>query len=110
MNEIHKLFHINLFSSVGIVTMTEAVQWQGHAALLRKVQTGSDTHTASYSMGKRGAFPGVKGAASEFDHSHPSSTEVKNEWSYKSTTPPPPPSTHSWRTQGQIYLQYITYI
>jgi hypothetical protein len=32
-------------------------------------------------------FPGIKWPKREFDHSPPSSAEVKNEWSYASTPP-----------------------
>jgi len=31
--------------------------------------------------------PGVKRLGREADHSHPSSTEIKNEWNYNSTPP-----------------------
>jgi hypothetical protein len=35
------------------------------------------THPASYPMGTRGSFPGVKQPGREADHSPPSSAEVK---------------------------------
>jgi hypothetical protein len=38
-------------------------------------------------MGTRGSFSGVKWPGREVDHSSPSSAEVKNAWSYKSTPP-----------------------
>jgi hypothetical protein len=41
-------------------------------------------HPASYPVGIRGSFPGCKAAGDEADHSPPSSTEVKNAWSYTS--------------------------
>jgi hypothetical protein len=48
---------------------------------------GSGAHPASYPMGTRVSIPGGKPAGREDDHSPPSSTEVKNAWSYTSTTP-----------------------
>jgi len=36
--------------------------------------------------GYRGSVPGVKRRARDVNNSHPSSTEVKNEWSYASTS------------------------
>jgi len=51
--------------------------------LLHCVQTGSGAHPSSYSMGNRSSYtPGR-----EADHLPPSSAEVKNTWSYTSTTP-----------------------
>jgi hypothetical protein len=41
------------------------------------VQNGSGAHPASYPMGTRGSFPGVKRPGQEADHSPPSSAEVK---------------------------------
>jgi hypothetical protein len=41
------------------------------------VQNSSGAHPASYQMGIRGPFPGVKRPESEADHSPPSSAEVK---------------------------------
>jgi hypothetical protein len=52
-----------------------------------RVQIGSGAHPASYPMGTRGSFPGVKRPGREADHSPPSSAEAKNAWSYTSTTP-----------------------
>lgn len=43
------------------------------------------THTASYSKGYRGSFPGQKRLGHEVDSSSPASAEVKNEWRYTST-------------------------
>jgi hypothetical protein len=42
-----------------------------------RVQTGSGAHPASYRMGTRGSFVGVKCPEREADHSLPSSAEVK---------------------------------
>jgi hypothetical protein len=47
-------------------------------SLLRSVQTGSGTHSASYPIGTGGSFLGVKPPRREADHTTPSSTEVKN--------------------------------
>jgi hypothetical protein len=41
------------------------------------VQNGSGAHPASYLMGTRGSFPGVKRPGREADHSPPSIAEVK---------------------------------
>jgi hypothetical protein len=48
-------------------------------SLHHRLQNGSGTHPASYPMGTRGSFPGVKRLGREADHSPPSSAEVK-EW------------------------------
>jgi len=54
-------------------------------SLPHRVETGSGTYPASYPMGTRGSFPGVKAAEREADHSPPSSTKVKNTWRYTVT-------------------------
>jgi hypothetical protein len=59
----------------------------GNFSLHHRVQNGSGTHPASYPMGTRGSFPGVKRPGREADHSPPCSAEVKNAWSYTSTPP-----------------------
>jgi hypothetical protein len=48
----------------------------GNFSLHRRVQNGSGVHLASYPMGIRGSFPGVKRPGRETDHSPPSSAEV----------------------------------
>jgi hypothetical protein len=48
----------------------------GNFSLYHRVQNGSGAHTASYPMGTRGFFLGVKRPGRETDHS-PSSAEVK---------------------------------
>jgi hypothetical protein len=53
----------------------------------RCVQNGSGAQPASYLMGTRGSFPGVKRPEREADHSPPSSAEVKNAWSYTTASP-----------------------
>jgi len=53
-----------------------------------RVQTGSGAHPASYPMGIRGSFPGIKRSGHEANHhSPPSSAEVKNAWCYTFTPP-----------------------
>jgi hypothetical protein len=47
-------------------------------SLLHSVQTDSGAYPASYPIGTRGSFPGVKQPGREADHSPPSSAEVKN--------------------------------
>jgi hypothetical protein len=59
--------------------------WAGNFSLHHRVQNGSGAHSASYTMGTRRSFPGVKRLVREADHSPPSSAEIKNEWSYTST-------------------------
>jgi hypothetical protein len=50
-----------------------------------RVSMGVVRHPASYPMGTRDSFPGVKRPGRETDNSPPSSAEVKNAWSYTST-------------------------
>jgi hypothetical protein len=45
-------------------------------SLLRNVHTNSGAQPASYPMGSRGFFPGVKQQGREADHSLPSSAEI----------------------------------
>jgi hypothetical protein len=54
-------------------------------SLYHCLQTGSEAHPASYLMGTRGYFPGGKAAGMWTGHSHTSSAEVKNAWSYTSS-------------------------
>jgi hypothetical protein len=51
----------------------------GNFSLHHRLQNGSGAHPASYTVGTRGSFPGVKRPGCEADHSPPSSAEVK-EW------------------------------
>jgi hypothetical protein len=51
----------------------------GNFSLHHRVQNSSGAHPASYPMGTRGSFPGVKRPGPEADYSPPSSAEVK-EW------------------------------
>jgi hypothetical protein len=55
-------------------------------SLRHRVQNGSGSHPASYPMGTWGSFPGGKVAGHKADHSPSPSAEVKNEWSYTSTS------------------------
>jgi hypothetical protein len=49
----------------------------GNFSLHHRVQTGSGAHAASYPVGTRGSFPGVKRPGHEADHLPPSSAEIK---------------------------------
>jgi hypothetical protein len=49
----------------------------GNFSLHHRVQNVSGAHPASYPMGTRGSFPGVKRPEREADYSPPSSAEVK---------------------------------
>jgi hypothetical protein len=61
------------------------VQWSGvpvpvgagNFSLHHRAQTGSGAHPASYPMGTRGSFLGVKRPERKADHSPPSSAKVK---------------------------------
>jgi hypothetical protein len=57
----------------------------GNFSFHHHIQNISGAHPASYWMGTRGSFPGVKWLGCEADHSPPCSAEVKNAWSYTST-------------------------
>jgi hypothetical protein len=54
-------------------------------SLLQNVQIGSGVHPASYSKGT--GVPSREQRGLSFNYSPPSSTEVKNEWSYTSIPP-----------------------
>jgi hypothetical protein len=49
----------------------------GNFSLHHRVPNGSGAHPASYPMGTKGSFLGVKRSRREADHSPPSSAEVK---------------------------------
>jgi hypothetical protein len=49
----------------------------GNFSLHQRVKNGFGAHPASYPLGGRGSFPGVKRPGREADHSSPSSAEVK---------------------------------
>ena len=63
------------------------------------VQTGSEAHPASYTMGT-GSFPGVKGSGRGVDHPHHLTSRLKKEESYTST----PPLGLRDLLQGELYL------
>jgi hypothetical protein len=56
-------------------------------SLRHRVKIKSGILPAPYRMGTRGSYPRVKRPGCETDQPHPSSTEVKNAWSYTSTPP-----------------------
>jgi hypothetical protein len=65
------------------------------------VQTGSEAHPASCTMGTWSPFPGAKARpGSDADHSPPSSAEVENEQELYILSPQVP----SWRVVGQLQL------
>jgi hypothetical protein len=75
-------------SSVGIVlgyglddrgSRVRFLAGAGNFSLHHRVQNGSGAHPASYLIGIRGSFPGVKRPGREADNSLLSSAEVK-EW------------------------------
>jgi hypothetical protein len=80
-------------SSVGIATgyglddrgVGVRVSVRSNFSLLHVVQTGSGVHPASYPIGTKDSFPGVKRPGREADHSPPTSAEVT-------------PHTPSWRS------------
>jgi hypothetical protein len=59
----------------------------GNFSLRHRFQTGSGVHPASYPMGTGDSSQEVKRSGREANHSLPSNAEVKNAWSYSSTTP-----------------------
>ena len=52
-----------------------------------KYQTDCGTHLAALGMGAGILFPLVRRSERESNHSHPSSAEVRGEWSYTSASP-----------------------
>jgi hypothetical protein len=55
-------------------------------SLRHRVQTGPEAHKASYPMEPRVLSPVVNRPGCEANHSLPSNAEVKNAWSYTSTS------------------------
>jgi hypothetical protein len=55
-------------------------------SLLLNVQTDSGAHPASYSMGTGDLYSEVKRSGHEVDKLPPTNAEVKNAWSYTSTS------------------------
>jgi hypothetical protein len=76
----------------------------GNFSLHHHDQNGSGAHPASYPMGTRGPFPGGKAAGAWADHLPPSGTEVKNTWSYTSTSPISLHGVVLSYAQAQLYL------
>jgi hypothetical protein len=73
-----------------------------------RVQTGSEAHPASYTMGTRAVSLEVKQPGREADHTPPSSAKVKNAWNYTSTSAI---RLHAWcsvEAQEQFYLCIIS--
>ena len=68
---------------------------------LPKVETDSAAHTASHLKGTIIHSQGIKGIRRDVAQSRPSSTEVRNEWSYDST---PPICIHGVDTDDSIIL------
>jgi hypothetical protein len=66
-----------LFSILGYIMLSFGRIW---------VSVGVVRHPASYPLGTRNSFPGGMRPGREADHSPPSSAEVKNAWSYTSTS------------------------
>jgi hypothetical protein len=78
--------YLNLF----LVKVTEQVMnftnlYYNVFSLHHRVQNGSGVHPASIQWVLGAISPGVKRPGREADHSHPSSSEVRNAWSYTST-------------------------
>jgi hypothetical protein len=65
----------------------------GNFSLYHHFQNGSGAHPASYPVGTRGSFLGVKRLGCEADHSPPSSAEVKERVELYLHSP----NTPSWR-------------
>jgi hypothetical protein len=75
---------------------------EGFAMDALSVQTVSGAHLPAYSTGTVALSAEVEQPGCVVDHSPPSGTEVKNEWSC--TSAPHCRPIHSWRVQGQFYL------
>jgi hypothetical protein len=79
----------NLFGMVtGVCAEWFGVRFQAGAkdfSLLRNLQTGSETHPASYSIGWGSSFPVIKRSGRECDHSPQSSIEINDSWGYTFT-------------------------
>jgi hypothetical protein len=81
---LHHDFQELLSITISFLIGKEAAEF----CLLQNVQTGSETHTASYSKGNGGALaPECKAVAPYTDYRPPSNAEVRNEWSYTSILP-----------------------
>jgi hypothetical protein len=92
-----------MFSQVLIATSLSAgVLFVSRArfSLLHSFKTGSGPYPASFTMGSRSSFPGVKRLGLEADLWSPYNVEVKN-----SGAIPPAPHVSSWRS-----AYFITYV
>jgi hypothetical protein len=76
----------------------------GNFSLHHHVQAGSGFHPASYPMGTRGSFLGVKRPEHEVETTLPSNADVKNVWSYTST---PPIHLHLMMLTMRLYTNYL---
>jgi hypothetical protein len=93
-NLIIIIYFVSRDSAVGIATGYGLGDWEvgvrvpvGSRIFTHVVQTGSEVHPTSYTMGTGSCFPEVKRPGREADHSPPTSAEVKKMWMYTSTPP-----------------------
>jgi hypothetical protein len=70
-------------------------------SILQNIQTSSEVHPASYSMGTRVLSLGVKQLRHEVNQSLPFTAEVQNDLSYTST---PPVYLHGVRRENLIFF------
>jgi hypothetical protein len=75
-----------------------------------RVQTGSEAHPAPYPWVSGVHFPQEKWSESEADHSPRSSAEVKNAWSYTSTSPWRGASKHRYNFSFTFIVQQVSEI
>jgi hypothetical protein len=81
-------------------------EWVGNFSLHHRVENGSRTHPASYSMGTRGSFPGGK-AAGVWNWPPPSNAEVKR---MSGAIPPlPRPAFMVWRSVKKMLKDNFTF-
>jgi len=76
----------------------------GFVSLRHRVQTGSESHPASYPMGTGVLSAGVNWPGREADHSPQCSAEIKNAWSYTSILRIRLHSVALSYAQGQLYI------
>ena len=86
----------------------ESHSWQGQEIFffLQNIQTGSDAHPVSYSMGTGGSYPESKEPGCEVDHSPLFSAAVKNEWLSMSA---PPVCLHDVHRNCFIFIFHHSY-
>jgi hypothetical protein len=87
--KVHRNFILSQYDDLGTVWTTgiRFPAWAGKFSLRHRAQTGCEAHLAPYPMGTGTFSPGVKRPGREADHLPPLSAEVKNKWSYNSTSP-----------------------